>query len=153
VHRIGRTGRAGAEGEAVSLVSAEERPLLAAIERLMNRQVEVRNVAGFEAGNVARAAPSRERRDERPQRNSRRDTRRPDRPTARPARPSEPRHARHEYRRPAAAPVNPEYQAQVEEARRRMRAEGEAPAPRPNNASRRSRQAPALFARKPDVPE
>ena len=31
VHRIGRTGRAGAEGEAVSLVSHEDRPLLAAI--------------------------------------------------------------------------------------------------------------------------
>jgi ATP-dependent RNA helicase RhlE len=32
VHRIGRTGRAGAEGEAVSLVSHEDRPLMAAIE-------------------------------------------------------------------------------------------------------------------------
>jgi len=39
VHRIGRTGRAGVEGEAVSLVSPEERPLLAAIERLINRKV------------------------------------------------------------------------------------------------------------------
>ncbi|MEO8719015.1 MAG: DEAD/DEAH box helicase, partial [Burkholderiales bacterium] len=37
VHRIGRTGRAGAEGAAVSLVSHEDRPLMAAIERLMNR--------------------------------------------------------------------------------------------------------------------
>jgi ATP-dependent RNA helicase RhlE len=50
VHRIGRTGRAGAEGEAVSLVSAEERPLLAAIERLINRKIEQRIVAGFEPG-------------------------------------------------------------------------------------------------------
>src|SRR6185295_17589645 len=48
VHRIGRTGRAGATGEAVSLVSHEERPLLAAIERLMTRQVESRVVQGFE---------------------------------------------------------------------------------------------------------
>ena len=47
VHRIGRTGRAGVEGEAVSLVSPEERPLLAAIERLMNRKVEQRVVSGF----------------------------------------------------------------------------------------------------------
>ena len=37
VHRIGRTGRAGVEGEAVSLVSPEDRPLMAAIERLINR--------------------------------------------------------------------------------------------------------------------
>jgi len=50
VHRIGRTGRAGACGEAVSLVSHEDRPLLGAIEKLMGRQVEVRTVAGFETG-------------------------------------------------------------------------------------------------------
>ena len=48
VHRIGRTGRAGASGEAVSLVSHEDRPLMNAIEKLMNRKVERRSVAGFE---------------------------------------------------------------------------------------------------------
>jgi len=48
LHRIGRTARAGAPGEAVSLVSHEERPLLAAIEKLMNRKVEQRAVAGFD---------------------------------------------------------------------------------------------------------
>jgi len=52
IHRIGRTGRAGSEGEAVSLVSHEDRPLLAAIERLMNRKVEQRIVAGFEPGSA-----------------------------------------------------------------------------------------------------
>ncbi len=44
VHRIGRTGRAGSEGEAVSLVSADEINLLAAIETLicqtLTREVE-----------------------------------------------------------------------------------------------------------------
>lgn len=50
VHRIGRTGRAGAEGEAVSLVSGEDKPLFAAIERFMNRTVELRDVPGFEPG-------------------------------------------------------------------------------------------------------
>jgi ATP-dependent RNA helicase RhlE len=50
VHRIGRTGRAGVEGEAVALVCAEDRPLLAAIERLLNRSIEQRIVAGFELG-------------------------------------------------------------------------------------------------------
>ena len=50
VHRIGRTGRAGCTGEALSLVCAEDRPLLGAIERLINRKIEVRAVQGFEAG-------------------------------------------------------------------------------------------------------
>jgi ATP-dependent RNA helicase RhlE len=50
VHRIGRTGRAGSEGAAVSLVSHEDRPLMAAIERLINRKVEQRVVPGFEPG-------------------------------------------------------------------------------------------------------
>jgi ATP-dependent RNA helicase RhlE len=50
VHRIGRTGRAGAEGDAISLVAAEDRPLLAAIERLMNRKVELKVAEGFEPG-------------------------------------------------------------------------------------------------------
>jgi ATP-dependent RNA helicase RhlE len=40
VHRIGRTGRAGNVGEAISLVSPDERPLLSAIEGLLKRQLE-----------------------------------------------------------------------------------------------------------------
>jgi len=50
VHRIGRTGRAGASGEAISLVSGEDRPLLHDIEKLMGRKIEQRVVAGFEPG-------------------------------------------------------------------------------------------------------
>jgi ATP-dependent RNA helicase RhlE len=50
VHRIGRTGRAGTSGAAVSLVSHEDRPLLSAIERLMNRRVELKVIPGFEPG-------------------------------------------------------------------------------------------------------
>lgn len=47
VHRIGRTGRAGFEGEAISLVSADEVKLLAGIETLI-RQTLVRDVVtGF----------------------------------------------------------------------------------------------------------
>ena len=42
VHRIGRTARAGASGEAVSFCDAEEVPNLKAIERLMRRQIPVK---------------------------------------------------------------------------------------------------------------
>jgi len=47
VHRIGRTGRAGASGVALSLVSADERDLLTNIQRLLNRKLPVEEVSGF----------------------------------------------------------------------------------------------------------
>ena len=59
VHRIGRTGRAGLSGEAVSLVCGEDRPLLAAIERLINRRIEQRTITGFEPGSSYHAAAPR----------------------------------------------------------------------------------------------
>jgi ATP-dependent RNA helicase RhlE len=61
VHRIGRTGRAGSEGQAISLVSAEDRPLLTAIEKLMNKTVEQSVVAGFEPGTAPQRDPQEER--------------------------------------------------------------------------------------------
>jgi ATP-dependent RNA helicase RhlE len=48
VHRIGRTGRAGCAGHAVSLVAAEEHELLRAIERLIGDKLPRREVPGFE---------------------------------------------------------------------------------------------------------
>lgn len=47
VHRIGRTGRAGAEGLAISLVSHAEGGLLRDIQRVLKREIEVVNVEGF----------------------------------------------------------------------------------------------------------
>lgn len=47
VHRIGRTGRAGASGEAVSLVSGEERGYLKAIEKLTNQRIPNERLEGF----------------------------------------------------------------------------------------------------------
>jgi ATP-dependent RNA helicase RhlE len=44
VHRIGRTGRAGHEGVAASLVSGDERPLLKAIERLVGQRIPIGSV-------------------------------------------------------------------------------------------------------------
>ena len=49
VHRIGRTGRAGALGQAVSLVSPDENGLLRDIERVLKRTVPVLQTPAFEA--------------------------------------------------------------------------------------------------------
>ncbi len=48
VHRIGRTGRAGAEGEAISLVCIDEHGLLRDIERLIKRELPRTILPGFE---------------------------------------------------------------------------------------------------------
>jgi ATP-dependent RNA helicase RhlE len=55
VHRIGRTGRAGLTGEAISLVSPEDMESLGAIERLLKRRIERVLVPGFQphGANVA----------------------------------------------------------------------------------------------------
>jgi xanthosine utilization system XapX-like protein len=49
VHRIGRTGRNGATGEALSLVAPEEGGLLRQIQRMLKADVELEVVAGFES--------------------------------------------------------------------------------------------------------
>ena len=57
VHRIGRTGRAGASGEALSLVSADETTYLRDIEKLIEMKLPVEIVEGFEPDPNASTAP------------------------------------------------------------------------------------------------
>jgi len=57
VHRIGRTGRAGLEGEAVSLVCVDEKKLLADIERLLKRSIEKVVIPGYEPDVSIKAEP------------------------------------------------------------------------------------------------
>jgi len=77
VHRIGRTGRAGLTGEAISLVSPEDQEAVAAIEKLIKKRIErqlvpnfgpsARTVAGM-MGDEPRRKPSREPRRGEPRR-------------------------------------------------------------------------------------
>jgi ATP-dependent RNA helicase RhlE len=57
VHRIGRTGRAGMEGEAISLVCHDERQNLRDIEKLIKRSLERVVIPGFEQSATALPRP------------------------------------------------------------------------------------------------
>ena len=61
VHRIGRTGRAGAAGHAYSLVCAEEAEYLQGIERLIRRSLPREQVPGFEPTEALPDSVSRQR--------------------------------------------------------------------------------------------
>ncbi len=52
VHRIGRTGRAGASGEAISLVSQEEEAYLKSIEKLLGQKIIVSQLEGFDLSTI-----------------------------------------------------------------------------------------------------
>ena len=57
IHRIGRTARAGQEGKAVSLVSADEHKLLFNIEKLLKHEITRKVIQGFEPTQNLRSAP------------------------------------------------------------------------------------------------
>ena len=52
VHRIGRTGRAGANGEAISLVSSDELTYLRDIEKLLGQKLKMAVADGFEPSEI-----------------------------------------------------------------------------------------------------
>ena len=57
VHRIGRSGRAGATGVAVSLCDSEERRMLKSIEKLIGMKIDVLEVPGFDMNQHVEDAP------------------------------------------------------------------------------------------------
>ncbi|HVK94053.1 MAG TPA: DEAD/DEAH box helicase [Noviherbaspirillum sp.] len=65
VHRIGRTGRAGASGDAISLYSDKDARLLADIEKLIKHNIARLQLAGFVPSRSSDRRPRHEERDER----------------------------------------------------------------------------------------
>jgi len=119
VHRIGRTGRAGLTGEAISLMAPEDHESLAAIERLIKKHIERVLVPGFQpnAGTVATlmggdsSRPPRRSREmdkEQPRRGRERGREREQQPREQQPREQpreQPRPPRREPSRPAADPI------------------------------------------------
>jgi len=129
VHRIGRTGRAGASGEAISFVAPDEEKYLVEIERMLKKKVSVESVDGFDPVAAAERAPSRER-NERAPRGERRSATRNE--TARPA---------------VAARADPAADV-ADTSRVRDRGEGH----RDDGRSARERQRDEVYANNPDQP-
>jgi ATP-dependent RNA helicase RhlE len=61
VHRIGRTGRAGHTGQAISLVGGDETQQLRAIEKLLQKKIATEHVPGYERSATAIPAPTQNR--------------------------------------------------------------------------------------------
>jgi ATP-dependent RNA helicase RhlE len=118
VHRIGRTGRAGASGDAISLVSAEEDKLLAEIEKLIKRKIPAEVISGFDAHlpfeshdaathqepRLTGNGGSRRGRGEPRERSARREESRPT-PSVRPVEPARPRQEEDRYANNPDQPV------------------------------------------------
>ena len=107
VHRIGRTGRAGLTGEAISLVAPEDHEAVAAIERLIKKKIDKVLVPGFQpnAGTVATliGGEARHGGDSRPPRRGRETEREPRRDRERGRPQHQPR--REQPQRPPADPI------------------------------------------------
>jgi len=111
IHRIGRTGRAGASGEAISLVDPAETKYLTEIEKLLKKTIPLTTPDGAALALGRRdAGESRERGERAPSRGradtgERRDrAARPPRAATSPARATQPTAAAEQDARPAAAP-------------------------------------------------
>ncbi len=66
VHRIGRTARAGQEGEAISLVCVDEHNMLRDIERLLKREIDKEIIPGYEPDSRIKVKPVKKGGSQRP---------------------------------------------------------------------------------------
>ncbi len=159
IHRIGRTGRAGASGEAISLVAPEEERYLADIERLLKKKVEIAT-ADFDA-----SAVRPERRERAPRAKPGERPARAPRETARPKTGGAAERSLRPRTGPAASAGGPSYGDTRREERERAyalnpdqpapaRATATAPSPHPRRPFGHGKPVPALLMkRKATEPE
>jgi len=174
VHRIGRTGRAGSSGAAISLVDREEIKYLNAIERVLKREIPREQIVGFVP--PVRTQEERAQEDRRPPRQPRAHAPRGQRPAGRPhgdkapasrERPGKPQvkpQGNPQGNRPARpAAAKPAPTANMSEAARHQMLADEqlrakqlaeklamrSPQSRPGNGRSNARPQPALFSPKP----
>jgi len=99
VHRIGRTGRAGRNGQAVTLVEHREVGMIRRIERFTSQPIPVETVAGLEPQRSVRPAANKPRFDRKPGAGAKTGApRRFSKPTGQPARPQRSEHRGSEHR-------------------------------------------------------
>ncbi|MDO5142900.1 MAG: DEAD/DEAH box helicase [Eubacteriales bacterium] len=146
VHRIGRTGRAGQEGTAISFCDRSERPYLADIEKLIGKKIalagEIEHVEPVEAAPAAREPAPRKTANSRSRRKASADKQTGKKPAAavQPAQdaPAQEKKAAKPRKNAAARPSRKEKAAQLQQ---EQRAKAAAPRARKSSASRgRSRR-------------
>ena len=161
IHRVGRTGRAGASGEAISFVAPEEEKYLVEIEKLLKKKVAIVTAAGFDPETGRAMRPDRAARPahrdgnaraERAPRPAREPVREPRIDTATEARaPQDHAHGDRREERERAYALNPD---QPLVSRPADESAGDASSRHPavhaaRHASRKARPVPALLMKRP----
>ena len=134
VHRIGRTGRAGSSGEAISLVEPEECKLLAEIEKLLKRSIPREPLGGMPESSRPTS------RDARPHARERHGS-----GHGAERRPAPARHGRSEHRAKTVANDGFDFSKPYEPAQDSTAAQKPAESPQPETRRRRSRETAVLL--------
>jgi superfamily II DNA/RNA helicase len=153
VHRIGRTGRAGREGRAFTLATPDDNRFVAAIEKLIGREIPRIEIRGFDPVAFAPEDGEGRRRSGDRRDRSGRGERRGERPRA--SRGERPRAERPRAERPRAErqPAEPPQPAAAEAAPAPRRAAEPTPAPRPERRERVEPLEPPVVAFGDHMPE